>query len=86
MRDVKNILIANDSLDGLNTALEKAAMIEHYSGAELHVAEVIYDAATDGTDQIRYISGQAAAQLLANRSSAEQDEQFVAGMRAQFCL
>lgn len=50
------------------------------------VAEVIFGAATDGTDQIRYISGAAAAQLLANRYSAGQDEQFVAGMRAQFGL
>lgn len=38
-------------------------------------------AATDGTGQIRYISGDGAAHLLANRYSAEQDEQFVVGMR-----
>jgi len=50
------------------------------------VAEVIFTAATDGTSQIRYISGQGAKALLANRFSAEQDEQFVAGMRAQFGL
>lgn len=50
------------------------------------VAEVIFTAATDGTAQIRYISGEGAKALLANRYSAEQDEQFVAGMRAQFGL
>ena len=50
------------------------------------VAEVIFDAATDGTAQMRYISGEGAKALLANRYSAEQDEQFVAGMRAQFGL
>ena len=50
------------------------------------VAEVIFNAATDRSDQLRYISGDGAAQLLANRYSAEQDEQFVAGMRAQFGL
>ncbi len=50
------------------------------------VAEVIYTAATDGTSQLRYISGQGAAGLLASRYSSEQDEQFVAGMRAQFGL
>ena len=47
---------------------------------------MIFTAATDGTTQIRYISGDGAKALLANRYSAEQDEQFVAGMRAQFGL
>ena len=41
---------------------------------------------TDGTRQLRYISGQGAKALLANRYSAEQDERFVAGMRAEFGL
>ena len=50
------------------------------------VAEVIFTAATDGTPRLRYISGDGAQALLANRYSAEQDEQFVAGMRAQFGL
>ena len=50
------------------------------------VAEVILTAATDGTTQLRYISGEGAKAFLANRYSAEQDEQFVAGMRAQFGL
>ena len=50
------------------------------------VAEVIFTAATDDTMQMRYISGEGAKALLSNRYSAEQDEQFVAGMRAQFGL
>ncbi len=50
------------------------------------VAEVIFAAATDDSMQLRYISGEGAKALLANRYSAEQDEQFVAGMRAQFGL
>lgn len=50
------------------------------------VAEVIFTAATDGTPQLRYISGDGAKALLANRYSDEQDERFVAGMRAQFGL
>lgn len=50
------------------------------------VAEVIFAAATDGTAQLRYISGEGAKALLANRYSAAQDEQFVAGMRNQFGL
>ncbi len=50
------------------------------------VAEVIFTAATDDTMQLRYISGDGAEALLANRYSAEQDEQFVAGFRASFGL
>jgi NAD(P)-dependent dehydrogenase (short-subunit alcohol dehydrogenase family) len=50
------------------------------------VAEVIFAAATDDSMQLRYISGDGAKALLANRYSADQDEQFVAGMRAQFGL
>jgi hypothetical protein len=50
------------------------------------VAEVIFTAATDDSMQMRYISGEGAKALLANRYSAEQDEQFVAGMRTQFGL
>ncbi len=50
------------------------------------VAEVIWTAATDGTDQLRYISGDGAVELLGGRYSSEQDEGFVAGMRAQFGL
>jgi NAD(P)-dependent dehydrogenase (short-subunit alcohol dehydrogenase family) len=50
------------------------------------VAEVIFAAATDGSAQLRYISGEGAKELLANRYSAEQDERFVAGMRSRFGL
>lgn len=50
------------------------------------VAEVIFTAATDDSMRLRFISGDGAAALLANRYSAEQDERFVAGMRAQFGL
>ena len=39
----KKILIANDSLQGIDIALDKAATIEHFSGAAIEVAEVIYD-------------------------------------------
>ena len=50
------------------------------------VAEVVWTAATDGTDRMRYVSGAGAAALLDQRYSADQDEAFVAGMRAQFGL
>jgi NAD(P)-dependent dehydrogenase (short-subunit alcohol dehydrogenase family) len=50
------------------------------------VADVIFAAATDDSMQLRYISGEGAKTLLAGRYSFEQDEQFVAGLRAQFGL
>ena len=50
------------------------------------VAEVIWTAATDGTDRMRYVSGEGAQALLDQRYSADQDEAFVAGMRTQFGL
>ncbi|MEM9493478.1 MAG: SDR family NAD(P)-dependent oxidoreductase, partial [Myxococcota bacterium] len=58
------------------------------SGSQLpeEVAEVIWTATTDGSPRLRYISGSGAAELLGNRYSSEQDEQFVAGMRKRFGL
>lgn len=39
----RKILVINDRLAGLETALAKAALVEHYTGAEVEVAEVIWD-------------------------------------------
>lgn len=47
MENLQRVLIGNDSLAGMEAALEKAALIEHYSGAELTAAEVIYDPIAD---------------------------------------
>ena len=49
------------------------------------VAEVIYQAATDGTDQLRYTAGPDAKEILANRRAAD-DATFLAGIKAQFGL
>ncbi len=43
MTALKKILVASDSLDGMEIALSKAAVVEHYTGAEVEVAEVIWD-------------------------------------------
>ena len=51
----------------------------------LVVAEVIYLAATDGTPQLRYTAGEDARQLLASRTSAD-DETFIGDMKRQFGL
>ncbi len=50
------------------------------------VAEVIWTAATDDSDQLRYISGKGAKATLGARYSFEQDEGFVAGMRKTYGL
>jgi hypothetical protein len=49
------------------------------------IAQVIYAATTDGTDQLRYGAGAAAVQLLAGRRAAD-DATFFAGIKAQFGL
>jgi NAD(P)-dependent dehydrogenase (short-subunit alcohol dehydrogenase family) len=47
------------------------------------VAKVIYRAATDGTDQLRYTAGAYAAELIANRAAAD-DTVFINGIKQQF--
>lgn len=49
------------------------------------VAEVIYTAATDGTDQLRYTAGEDAKHLAARRD-AQDDATFFAELRAHFGL
>ncbi len=71
-------------VDAAVAAMEAASSSGNQEPAE--VAEVIFTAATDETMQLRYISGDGAKALLANRYSAQQDEQFVAGFRASFGL
>lgn len=45
--NLRRVMIANDSRDGLEAALAKAALIEHYSGAELLAVQTLYDAIAD---------------------------------------
>lgn len=41
MVKLSQILVINDVQAGLETALLKAAQVEHYTGAEVEVAQVI---------------------------------------------
>lgn len=50
------------------------------------VAEVIWEAATDGSDRLRYISGDAAKESLNRRYSYDQDEAYVAAMVKNYGL
>ena len=61
-----------------------APLTENASDAEA-VAEVIYRAATDGTNQLRYVAGKDAETLLAKRK-AEDDDTFLQGIRNLFAL
>ena len=59
--------------------------LEAQGSEPILVAEVIYQAATDGTHQLRYTAGADAEELVANRKAAD-DETFMAGIKAQFGL
>ncbi len=49
------------------------------------VSAVIYEAATDGTDRLRYPAGPDAVEIIANRKAAD-DATFLGGIKAQFGL
>lgn len=49
------------------------------------VANVIYEAATDGTNKLRYSAGEDAKAIIENRKQLD-DETFLGGMKAQFGL
>lgn len=49
------------------------------------VAEVIFEAATDGKNQLRYTAGEDAKMLLANRNQYD-DATFIGGIKSQFGL
>lgn len=49
------------------------------------VADVIYEAATDGTNRLRYTAGEDARELMANRKKLD-DETFIGGIKAQLGL
>jgi NADP-dependent 3-hydroxy acid dehydrogenase YdfG len=60
------------------------ALFDTASPASL-VANVIYTAATDGTDKLRYFAGEDAKVIIENRKQLD-DETFIGGMKAQFGL
>lgn len=60
------------------------AMAKNASPASV-VAEVIFEAATDGKNQLRYTAGEDAKMLLANRQQYD-DATFIGGIKTQFGL
>ena len=59
--------------------------VEPAGSEPIVVAEVIYGAVTDGTDQLRYTAGDDTKEIIANRKAAD-DATFVGGIKAQFGL
>ena len=47
LNELNRVLVINDSLDGLDIALKKAALLEHYTGCDIEVAEVLWDSVAD---------------------------------------
>lgn len=74
----------NEFVGGLMEAMKAAMDPENMSKPE-QIAEVIYMAATDGTDTLRYRAGADALQLLDARSKMSDDE-FFAMQKQQFGL
>jgi len=60
------------------------ALFEHATPAS-RIADVIYEAATDGTNKLRYAAGEDAKATIAQREQAD-DESYISGMKAQFGL
>lgn len=48
----KRLLIASDSLDGMPVALDKAALLEHYTGAELLALLNVYDRVAEEPERV----------------------------------
>jgi NAD(P)-dependent dehydrogenase (short-subunit alcohol dehydrogenase family) len=69
-------------LEKFMAGIQKAAS---QSSEPIIVAEKIYEAATDGKDQIRYIAGPDAEQIIAARKQME-DPEFLGMIKSQFGL
>lgn len=72
-------------MDVINRALEQRRANPGVGSPPSDVAEVIYNAATDGTDRLRYPAGANATDFLALRDG-KTDEEYIAATRRQFGL
>lgn len=81
-RNDESMLEYQNIVGALMTALP--AMAQNASPATV-VAEVIFEAATDGKNQLRYTAGEDAKMLVANRQQFD-DATFIGGIKSQFGL
>jgi short-subunit dehydrogenase len=79
----------DESLTEYKPFLDKTMAAMQGAGAQasepILVAETIYRAVTDGTDQLRYIAGNDAEQIIAARKQME-DPEYLAMIKGQFGL
>ncbi len=87
---LNKLLVASDTLEGLDVALEKAAVIEHYSGAAIQVVEVVYDTIAEeparvlpAADQANLIEGLKAAERNALNRIAEPFQERIAELETR---
>ena len=79
----KSIKEYKDMGDTLMQAIAAVQQDTNRASQPVDVAEVIYQAATDGTSTIRYTAGKDADMFLASRQGVS-DEDFIAGVKQQF--
>ncbi len=71
---------------GFNTAFfEKFPTVVDTPAPPINTAKIIYEAATDGTTKLRYVSGGDANKLILEREK-DGDEKFVQNMRERFSI
>ena len=86
----RSIDLSNDeTLSEYQPIVEKVmsgitALYQNASSADV-IANVIYEAATDGTNKLRYTAGEDAKTFIANRRQLD-DETFIGGVKTQFGL
>ncbi len=78
----KSLIEYQDTIDKMLKGME--GLLHHASAPEL-VAEVIYVAATDGTNKLRYSAGEDAKEILSVRKNIS-DEEFSKNIKAQFAV
>lgn len=66
------------------TTAAYAKMFSNITTSSEDVAEVVYAAATDGTDKLRYLVGDDAAGLIKARYNTTTDEEYMAHVRSIF--
>jgi universal stress protein E len=66
---LERLLIASDSLDGMPVALDKAAVLEHYTGAELLALLAVYDRVAE--EPQRVLPAERQAELIEAFKAAE---------------
>jgi len=71
MKEIASILLASDSLAGMDIALEKAAMVEHYTGAVVSVVEVTYDSIAEESAEV--VTAEQQSQLIEALKAAERN-------------